>query len=427
MTSLISRHAARTLPQLQPPPESFRQWRERIVAAGLEPIIVVAGSRGKTTVVRLLNDMFVEAGLRTAIWTNRGVEMEGAPQRGELVPWAKVRERLSTGTLDVAVREVAWSTVRTSGLTESSSPIVTVTNVCANRDACMIYGEAKLAAQTLPTLLHAASPDGLVVLNGEDFAVSGDEVVCDRPQWLVALTRATPLMREHLENDGTAAWIEDGQLTVGDRTTGRNLGEANALSFTLNGAAAFELHNGLTAAATAVACGLDTDSIAKSLRTFRISPRTMPASFNIFEVNGATAIVDRPEPSWFLRSILRAIRDRKFGRVITVVGRLEDIPDPDLVEVGRLLGRSSHALLIHSATDDSARVAKFRHGLAQNEFPPPIVRIPTEPRAVSRALSMLRPRDLLLVIADHPISVIRTLGRAQHVQLTGTGPNPVAV
>jgi UDP-N-acetylmuramyl tripeptide synthase len=416
MTSLFSRNGVATLPRLQPAPESFRLWRDRIVAAGLEPVIIVAGSRGKTTVVRLLNDMFVEAGLRTAIWTNRGVEIEGSPQRGELVPWVKVRDRLTAGTLDVAIREVAWSTVRTSGLTDASAPIVTVTNVCANRDACMIYGEAKLAVQALPTLLDTASPDGLVVLNGEDFAVSGDEVFCDRPQWLVALTRATPLMREHLENNGTAAWIEDGQLTVGDQTTIRKVGEANTLAFSLHGAAIFQLHNGLTAAATAVATGLDAGTISRSLQRFRISPQSMPASFNTFEVNGAPAIVDRPEPSWFLRSILRAIRDRKFGRVITVVGRLDAIPEPDLIEVGRLLGRSSDALLIHSATDDSDRIAKFRHGLAQNEFPPPIVRIPTEPRAVARALSMLRPRDLLFVLADQPISVIRSLDRAQHQQ-----------
>src|SRR5215213_6135129 len=112
MSSLISRNAVPTLPRLQPAPESFHHWRDRIVADGLEPVIVVAGSRGKTTVVRLLNDMFVEAGLRTAIWTNRGVEIEGTPQLGELGPWANVRDRLSTGSLDVAIREVAWSTVR---------------------------------------------------------------------------------------------------------------------------------------------------------------------------------------------------------------------------------------------------------------------------------------------------------------------------
>src|SRR5215218_2375914 len=132
MSSLVSRSATVEPPRLQPAPGSFRRWRERIVAAGLEPVIVVAGSRGKTTVVRLLNEMFVEAGLRTAIWTNRGVEIEGTPQRGELGPWANVRDRLSTGDLDVAIREVGWSTVRTSGLTAASSPIVAVTNVCAN-------------------------------------------------------------------------------------------------------------------------------------------------------------------------------------------------------------------------------------------------------------------------------------------------------
>jgi UDP-N-acetylmuramyl tripeptide synthase len=425
MTSLASRSATVEPPRLQPAPGSFRRWRERIVAAGLEPVIVVAGSRGKSTVVRLLNDMFTEAGLRTAIWTNRGVEIEGTPQPGELGPWSTVHERLATGSLDVAIREVAWSTVRTAGLTAASSPIVAVTNVCANRDACMIHGEARLAAQMLPTLLDAASPEGLVVLNGEDFAVSGDEVICDRPQWLVAHTRATPLMREHLELQGTAAWIEDGVLTVGDQTVIRKVGDASSLAFSLHGAAAFELHNGLTAAATAVASGIDSATISRSLQKFRVSPRSMPASFNIFEINGTTAIVDRPEPSWFLRSVLRAVRDRKFGRLITVVGQLSAIPEADLVEVGRLLGRSSDALLVHSVTDDAERLVKFRRGLAQNDVPPPIVRIPTEARAVARGLSMLRARDILLVLADHPNSVIRALGRAQHQNPSGSSPVPV--
>ncbi|HEY7035684.1 MAG TPA: hypothetical protein VH482_30375 [Thermomicrobiales bacterium] len=362
--------------------------------------------------VRLLDAVFREAGLRTAIWTDRGVEIEGAPQRGELVPWSRAQNRLDDGSLDVAIREIGWSTVRTSALPPSSAPIVAVTNVCANREACLIQGEARLAAKVLPDLLHIASPHGIVVLNGEDFAVSGDEVPRDRPQWLIALNRDTPLLRHHVGSGGTAAWVENGSLVVGGGNTRHEFGQSQDLVFALNGAAGFEVHNALTAAAVATAAGVGARPIARALAEFRISHRFMPGSFNIVEVNGATAIVDRPEPSWFLRPILRAVRDRTIGRLVTVAGRLESVPDSDLTEVGRLLGRASQALVLHSEPDSAARVAGLRQGVAMSDVPPPIVHTPSERRAVTRALAMMRSRDFLLVLADRPQTVLRALARA---------------
>lgn len=405
-----SSHAPRQVNRSAPP--SFDAWRAKLTTVGLRPIVVVAGSRGKTTVVRLLDAIFRESGLATAIWTDRGVEIEGAPQRGELVPWKRIEARLDDGTVDVAIREIAWSTMRTAALQPSSAPIVAVTNVCANRDACLIQGEAKLAAKVLPDLLRVASPEGLVVLNGEDFAVSGDEVPRDRPQWLVGLTRVTPLLRQHLSAGGTAAWVDNGLLVVGDRSLPRELGRADDLAFALHGAAGFEVHNALTAAAVATAAGVGEKVIARALANFRISQRFMPGSFNIVEVNGATAIVDRPEPSWFLRPILRAVKDRAIGRLVTVAGRLEAVPDSDLGEVGRLLGRASQALVLHSETEDAARAAGFRQGVALNDVPPPIVHTPSERRAVTRGLAMVRRRDFLLILADRPQAVLRALARA---------------
>ncbi|MEA2514261.1 MAG: hypothetical protein QOJ59_3748 [Thermomicrobiales bacterium] len=391
---------------------TFADWRSRITSAGIKPVVVVAGSRGKTTVVRLLDAIFHEAGLRSAIWTDMGVEVEGTPQRGELVPWSRVDSRLDEGTLDVAVREIGWSTVRTSGLQPASAAIVAVTNVCANREACMIHGEARLASQTLPELLSAASPEGLVVLNGEDFSVSGDEVPRDRPQWLVALHRVTPLLREHLSAGGNAAWVEDGSLVVGDATATRHLGRTDELAFALNGAAGFEVHNGLMAAAVATAMGIGESHISRALRAFRPSPRSMPGSFNIVDVNGVTAIVGLPEPSWFLRPVLRAVKDRAIGRLITVVGRLDPVPDVDLAEVGRLLGRASSGLVLHSESENTSRATSFRQGVALSDVPPPIVHTPSERRAITRALAMAKPRDFLLVLADRPLPALRALSRA---------------
>src|SRR5687767_10510176 len=132
-------------PLHRPIPKSFGAWRTEVGSAQLRPVVLIAGSRGKTTVVRLLDAIFEVAGLRTAIWTDRGVEIDGRPQRGELVPWSRVQARLDDGTLDIAIRELGWSSVRAAGLQKASAPIVAVTNVCANREACLIRGEAKLA------------------------------------------------------------------------------------------------------------------------------------------------------------------------------------------------------------------------------------------------------------------------------------------
>jgi cyanophycin synthetase len=203
-------------------------------------------------------------------------------------------------------------------------------------------------------------------------------------------------------------------LVVGDGELSRRIGHVTDLPFALNGAAGFAVHNALTAAAIATAMGIEESKIEGALTTFRSSPRSMPGSFNIVEVNGATAIVDRPEPSWFLRSVLRAVKDRAVGRVITVAGRLDAVPASDLAEVGRLLGRASSALILHSDVGDAGRAASFRQGVAQSDVPPPIVHTPTERRAITRALAMARPRDILLVLADKPMPALRALSRATH-------------
>jgi hypothetical protein len=140
----------------------------------------------------------------------------------------------------------------------------------------------------------------------------------------------------------------------------------------------------------------------------------MPGSFNIVDVNGVTVIVDRPEPSWFLRAVLRALKDRTVGRLITVAGRLDPVPNSDLAEVGRLLGRASSALVLHSEAEQAGRATTFRHGVTLSDVPPPIIHTPTERRAIGRALGMARPRDMLLVLADNPLSALRALSRASH-------------
>ena len=392
-------------------PGSFDDWRRGVMGRGALPVIAVAGSRGKSTVVRLLDAIFSAGGLRTATWTDAGVTVRGRHQGSELGAWGHALRRLHAGTLDVAIQELDWPTVHAVGLPPDAYPVAVVTNICVNSDRCLVRDETRLALRAYERVRGAARRDGVLVLNGDDYAVAGTEVERETPAMLVGLNPESPLLRGHLSEGGRAAWLDGRSLIVGTASSADRLCSADQLDFALGGSAAFEVHNALFAAAVAAVCGMGTESIAEALISFRM-PHAAEGSFNLLPVANAMAVIDRPTPSWFLRPVLRAIRHHPHRSLIVVAGRLDAVPDDDVNEVGRLLARIADAIVLHSEDENAERGTLFRAGLDTAAAPIVLLRTTTERQALAKAIKMLRPADLLLVLADQPAAILRALDRA---------------
>jgi cyanophycin synthetase len=414
----------RPLPRTTALPTSFNDWRSSVAKRGALPVIAIAGSRGKTTVARLLEAMFNEAGLKCALWTNLGVEIAGDIQEGELVPWSTSLRLLASGTLDVAIQELDWATVHAVGLPPNAYSLTAVTNLCVNSESCLLQDDTQLALQSLGSVFTSTRDDGVVVLNGEDFAVAGDGAQRRTPAVLVGLNRDTPLIRDHLSAGGMAAWIEGKRLRIGTDDTNDQICTTTSVALALKGAVGFELHNALTAAATARACGIPLSTVSRVLRRFVPGQGLMPGSFNVVPIGGATVIVDRPAPSWFMRHVMRAVTHLPFRRILAVVGRLSTVSDDDLAEVGRLLGRVGGAMIVHGADESPARSAAFRQGISLNDVPPFVISTGSEADAIDRALKMVRPDDLVLVLAERPANVLRMLAAAKSVAGPDGDPPP---
>ncbi|MBA3337950.1 MAG: hypothetical protein H0T49_10360 [Chloroflexia bacterium] len=391
---------------------SFRHWQRESHDSGGLPLIAVAGSRGKSSVVRMLDAIFSSANLRTATWTDLGVEIFGRRQRGELAPWSRALSRLASGTLDVAIQELDWSTVNAVGLPHGVYPIVAVTNLCLNSDSCLNHADSRLGLAAFPRITHAVRSDGILVLNGEDFSLAGAEADHPSPTILVAINSENPLIRSHLEHGGSAAWLHEDALYFGDHGAQVQIIDTEGLSYAMGGAASFQIINVLTAASVAVACGMDIHSVSNALAKYSPSISLLPRSFHVSRVFGATAVVDRAGPSWFLRPMLRAVNPGMKRTQVTVLSAAMDIPDIELQEVGRLLGRTHGAIILHSESLEPERSALLRRGIRQNDVPPLVVHTPTERQAVGRALRLIRPHHVLMVLADDPAAVHRTLSRA---------------
>ncbi len=404
-------------------PSSFHAWRAAALARHELPVILISGSRGKSSVVRLLDAMLTAAGLRTATRTNAGVEILGTRQHGELAPWAHALEQLALGTLDVAIEELDWASIHAVGRDLQRLPLAIVTNVCGNRDACLITDEARRAMATLPLVIGATGPSGAIVLNGDDYAVTPEEGV-PGSAILFAQSNDSPALKTHLARGGRGVWTRDGEIVAGPDDDWQSIVRIDEIPHSFRGAASFQVQNAMAAIAAGIAAGLSPTEIASGLQHVAPGPSALRDGFQTVALDGITVVLDRPNPSWFLRQVLRSIRDTEGGHLIAVTGAMHEIPLGDLPECGRLLGRVASMIVFHSNNPDDERTEAFRRGVALTEVPPPIVHTRTEPRAVERALAQAQPGDTVMVLTEQLAAVLRSIESRRYD--IGTSVEPIA-
>jgi len=363
-------------------------------------MVVIAGSRGKTIVGSILESILREAGLSVAFWSSNGVDIQGIRQRGELGPWQDVEQRLDEGSLEIAIREVDWATAATLA-TGPRLPMVAVTNVCANREDCIAAGDAMLANAAMPALLTAVVGQGWLVLNGEDLAVSADLVGTSHNRLLVTMGLESPAIEHHLQHSGNLAWLADNRLLVAIQGEAVELGSRFAIASALDGIANFLVFDALMAASLARVLGIGPSAIRRGLARFVSDPDFTPGSFNILSTGNSVLVLDQPAASWFLRPVLRALRDYHRARLLTVFSGLRGTMREDTAEIGRLLGRISNILIVSDdEVDDAERIALAMEGARKNAVPPVLIPVTSEVEGVRRAMGLARPKDVIYVLSD---------------------------
>ena len=400
------------VPQRPSRPTGFADWRARLDRDRVAPVIAVAGSKGKTSVLRAVESIFRAGGYRFASWTDRGVEIEGEWQRGELGPWSRALTRLAAGGLDFAIQEVDWATVQTVSPPGASYPVVAIANLCANSEACFFTPETLQARKALQLIKSNIAAAGRLILNADDFALSDEGDLAGEPQsrYLVGISSDAPVLRRHILRGGDASWIENGFIAIREGPRTQAIADVRDLPSTRRGTIPFAIQNALIATAIARSCGISENVIAAGLAAHEARPESMPGSFNVFDTGSATIVVDQPMPSWFLRSSLRACANLGSGRQIRVVGPMPEVFTGDLTEVGRLLGRNGGVLIAHGDWP-ADRLEQLRQGAAGNSVPPIFLQAPDERAAVRQTVNMLRAEDVLLVLAEDPQATVSLIQR----------------
>jgi cyanophycin synthetase len=374
-----------------------RAWQSETLRKELVPLIGVAGTRGKSTVLRLIESVLTAMRFKTATWTDMGVQIRGRNQRAELAGWGRALQGLVEGNLDVGLQELDWAAVSVAGLPTDMYPVMVHTGLRETSEPVGNSSRFQIGLGSTVKCIAATHHDGIVVANGDDYFVVDALEDTDASVILVSQSIESPNMKAHLASNGSGVWVKNGVIYVGTAARAARFGNVREFPITFDGEASFNVKNVLLALGALHAIGVDLPLIRKQFRQFRAAWDILPASMNLYNYHDARVVIDQLAPHWILRDVLKVLNPGMNRRQITVAGDLSWIEPDEVYDVGKLLGRYRGAIVLHGDQEPD-RLADFKRGLASNEYPPLLSILPTERRAINRAFESVRPNNVLVIL-----------------------------
>ncbi|HEX5725398.1 MAG TPA: cyanophycin synthetase [Longimicrobiaceae bacterium] len=384
------------------------------------PVVAVTGTNGKTTTTRLIAHLLRRSGRRVGYATTDGVYLDGALLKaGDLTGPFAANLVLSHPAVDAAVLETARGGILRRGLGFEACDVAVVLNVSADHLGQSGVHTVEQLAEVKAVLAGAVRPGGHAVLNADQ------PLVLPMRAWtpgevVLFSVEGSPTVAEHLAADGAAAVVEPGddgrEAFVLRRGAARvPLAAVAEVPLTVGGAARFQLENVLAAASAAHALGMAPEEIRAGLCSFVPSGAVTPGRMNVLRTARGPVVVDYAHNPAALRAVVDFVGRMEARRRIGVVTMPGDRRDADLRELGEIAAGLDYVVVKEHERYRRGRapgeVARLigegleAGGLAAERWET----VPHEPEAVERALALMEPGDLLLILADETAAVLAQL------------------
>lgn len=300
------------------------------------PVLLVTGTNGKTTTVRLLAAL-VDASEQMAGTTSTDVIEVGGEviDRGDFSGPGGARTLLRDRRVEVAILETARGGLLRRGLAVDRADAALVTNIAA--DHLGEFGILDLPALAAAKLVvtRAVRPQGWIVLNADDpelVAAAGD---LRSPILWFSLDPENPLVRQALESGGGACFREGRSLVLAREGERTEVTTVDRIPVTFGGAARHNVANALAAIAMASVIGVPAEAMAKGLRRFGTRPEDNPGRANIFERDGFRVLVDYAHNPHGLAALLEVARSLPAGRRLMLLGQAGDRDEEAIRDLAR--------------------------------------------------------------------------------------------
>ena len=395
---------------------------------GRIPIISITGTNGKTTVTRMIGHVLQDFGKTVGMTTTDGIYIGGERVvEGDTTGPGSAQTVLSDPAVDVAVLETARGGIVRRGLGYDWSNIGVITNIGEDhlgQDGIksiddVVYIKSLVAERVME--------GGTLVLNADSERVVGigqqkSVTKVNKQIFYFSLNSENDVVREHLQQGGTAFLLQDGSLFETTKSEAHKILDVSSVPATINGLAEFQVANLLAAVAACRAHHVPREVIATSLKKFT-SFGNNPGRVNLYKLNGGHVIVDYGHNANAFEEICRMASKWEDRRVTGVIGIPGDRDDTLIEHAGRVAARGFHRLIIREDHDrrgrDRGSVAQLLRDAALDEAPQTDCRIMLdESEAVHHAVKTMQHGEVVVVFYEklEPLQRVLETYAAQPVQ-----------
>ena len=294
------------------------------------PVVMVTGTNGKTTTVRLLAHLVAAAGRKVAYTSTDGVYVgTEMVEEGDYSGPAGAARAIAE-PVDAVILEVARGGILLKGMGSAHNDVAVVTNVSA--DHLGLHGVFSLdqLAEVKASITRITKPDGWFVLNADDPRVLDMRHRARGRPFPFSLDPDHPAIRSALTEGGRGLAPLDGSLVLMQPGTRlRPLLPVEDVPVTLAGISSQHTQNAMAAAAAGLAIGLSVEVVAEGLRTFVLDPERNPGRANLFELDERVLVIDYAHNEAGVAGLVEICRGlrRPGGDVWIAVGSAGDRTD----------------------------------------------------------------------------------------------------
>lgn len=298
------------------------------------PIGLVTGTNGKTTTVRLVQQMLRAAGLSVGLSSTDWIGVDDTIiDRGDYSGPGGARAVLRE-TIDVAILETARGGLLRRGLGVPRADAALITNIA--EDHLGDFGSENL--EELLNLkwivMRALDQNSVAVLNADDDRLVRKSAELSVPVCWFALESGNPIIQQHITNGQPVVTLRDGRFCRFDGHSWHDVCAVKDAPITVHGNARHNIANALAAIALAHSLGAGDDAIRQGLMDMR--PNDNPGRCNFFSIDGVDVLIDFAHNASAMRAVFDIAASHPAKRRFLCFGQAGDRPDESIRELGRL-------------------------------------------------------------------------------------------
>lgn len=294
--------------------------------------VVVTGTNGKTTVVRMVAAIGRASGHSVGFTCTDGIHVDGSLIDGG--DWSGPgggRAVLRDRRVELAVLETARGGMLRRGIAVDRADAALITNVAADHLGEWGIVDVDGVAEAKLVLAKAVRHGAPLIVNADDSVLYERALGLERD--IVWYAADHPERVRERTGAGTGWIVEDGWIVRLERGQRYAVVEVARIPATLSGAAGYNVSNAVGASALSHAIGLDDAAISAGLQAFDLTLEQSPGRGNLFEFDGVRAFVDFVHNPHGFAAVGKMIRKLNPRRVGVMVGHAGDRDDDAICEL----------------------------------------------------------------------------------------------